>query len=116
MTAQSRLPEQIEDEIRVTRRDIDRTLDALQQRASPGQLLDQMLGYARSGGTEFATNFARTITQNPVPVSLLGIGCLWLMCSRSQTEAQPSANIAPAHRADPSNEGERPTPEGDGWT
>ena len=87
MTVQSKSPEQIESEIRSTRRDIDRTLDALQTRLSPGQLLDQALGYVRSGGGEFAANFGRTVTRNPIPVTLLGIGCLWLMCSRPQAQA-----------------------------
>lgn len=87
MTVQNKSPEQIESEIRNTRRDIDRTLDALQTRLSPGQLLDQALGYMKSGGGEFAANFGRTVTQNPVPVTLLGIGCLWLMCSRPQAQA-----------------------------
>jgi hypothetical protein len=41
----------------------------------------------RSGGGEFAANFGRTVTQNPVPVTLLGIGCLWLMCSRPHSAA-----------------------------
>jgi Protein of unknown function (DUF3618) len=86
MTVQSKSPEQIESEIRSTRRDIDRTLDALQTRLSPGQLLDQALGYVKSGGGEFASNFGRTIAQNPVPVTLLGIGVLWLMCSRPQAQ------------------------------
>lgn len=75
-------PEQIEDEIRGTRRDIDRTLDALQSKLSPGQLLDQALAYAKDGGGEFATNLGRTMSRNPLPVSLVGIGLAWLMCSR----------------------------------
>jgi hypothetical protein len=87
MTVQSKSPEQIESEIRSTRRDIDRTLDALQTRLSPGQLLDQALGYMKSGGGEFAANFGRTVAQNPIPVTLLGIGCLWLMCSRPHAQA-----------------------------
>jgi len=87
MTVQSKSPEQIEGEIRSTRRDIDRTLDALQTRLSPGQLLDQALGYMKSGGGEFATNFGRTVAQNPIPVTLLGLGALWLMCSGPHAQA-----------------------------
>ena len=74
-------PEQIEDEIRGTRRDIDRTLDALQSKLSPGQILDQALAYAKDGGGEFAANLGRTISRNPVPLTLVGIGLAWLMCS-----------------------------------
>lgn len=74
-------PERIEDEIRGTRREIDRTLDALQSKLSPGQLLDQALSYMKDGGGEFASNIGRTVSRNPVPVVLLGIGLTWLMCS-----------------------------------
>ena len=74
-------PERIEDEIRGTRREIDRTLDALQSKLSPGQLLDHALSYVKDGGGEFASNLGRTVSRNPVPVVLLGIGLTWLMCS-----------------------------------
>ena len=95
MTVQSKSPEQIEHEIRTTRREIDRTLDAIQTRLSPGQLLDQALGYVRAGGGEFAANFGRTVTQNPIPATLLGVGCLWLMCSRTRAdERRPAAGYA----------------------
>jgi Protein of unknown function (DUF3618) len=74
-------PEQIEDEIRGTRREIDRTLSALQSKLSPGQLLDQTLAYLKGGGGEFAANFGRTISANPVPVTLVGLGLAWMMIS-----------------------------------
>jgi hypothetical protein len=85
MLAQNESPEQIEDEIRDTRRDIDRTLDALQSKISPGQLLDQALSYVKDGGGEFTANFGRSISRNPVPVALLGIGLTWIMCSGQGT-------------------------------
>jgi hypothetical protein len=84
-------PEQIEDEIRGTRREIDRTLSALQSKLSPGQLLDQTLAYLKGGGGEFAGNFGRTISANPVPVTLLGLGLAWLMIS-GQARAPVESN------------------------
>jgi hypothetical protein len=84
-------PEQIEDEIRGTRREIDRTLSALQSKLSPGQLLDQTLAYLKGGGGEFAANFGRTISTNPVPVTLLGLGLAWLMIA-GQARAPVESN------------------------
>jgi len=81
MTERSASPEQIEQEISATRAEIDETLVALQNKLSPGQLLDQVLGYAKDGGGEFAANFGRTVRDNPVPVALLGLGVGWLMMS-----------------------------------
>lgn len=74
-----RTPEEIESEIAMTRAEMDDTLDALQRKLSPGQILDQALAYVRSGPGEFASNFTGTIKQNPVPVALLGISLGWLM-------------------------------------
>jgi Protein of unknown function (DUF3618) len=85
MSTPNESPERIEDEIRDTRREIDRTLDALQSKLSPGQLLDQALAYVKNGGGEFTTNLGRTISRNPVPVALVGVGLTWLMCSRQGT-------------------------------
>ncbi len=82
MDEQTKTPAQLEAEIAETRADIDNTLDALQQRLSPGQLIDQAIAYARtSAPREFASNLSATVRNNPVPVTLLGIGLAWLMIS-----------------------------------
>lgn len=77
-----RTPDEIENEIAMTRAEMSSTLDAIQRKLSPGQILDQALSYVRSGPGEFASNFAETVKQNPVPVTLLGISLGWLMMSR----------------------------------
>ncbi len=74
-----RTPEEIESEIAMTRAEMSDTLDAIQRKLSPGQILDQTLAYVRSGPGEFASNLTETIKQNPVPVALLGISLGWLM-------------------------------------
>jgi hypothetical protein len=72
----------IESEIAQTRRDIDSTLNEIQSRFTPGQLLDQGLDYLRhSGGKEFVSTFGATVKYNPMPVALAGIGIAWLMAS-----------------------------------
>lgn len=79
-------PDEIEEEIQRTRAEMSRTLHALERRLSPGQLVDQALGYFRGSGegsSEFATNLGRSIKDNPVPVTLMGIGLGWLMLSGS---------------------------------
>lgn len=74
-----RTPEEIESEIAMTRAEMSDTLDAIQRKLSPGQILDQALAYVRSGPGEFTSNLTETIKQNPVPVALLGISLGWLM-------------------------------------
>lgn len=75
-----RTPEAIEEDIARTRADIDSTLNAIESRFTPGQMLDQGLDYLRhSGANEFLTNLRGSVKYNPLPVSLVGVGIAWLM-------------------------------------
>ena len=72
--------EQLEREAEATRAQIAATLDELRGRMSPGQMVDELVDYARdNGGAEFFRNFGRQVVDNPVPVTLVGAGLAWLM-------------------------------------
>jgi hypothetical protein len=78
----SRSAAEIEREVQQSRADIEHTLDAIQERLSPGQLVDQALDYFRGGrGVDFARNLGDSIAQNPIPVTLMGVGLAWMMMS-----------------------------------
>ena len=70
-------------------RDLDRTrsrlgghLDQLQDRLSPGQVLDDLMGYFRgSEGAAFGQNLVESVKSNPLPAALTGIGLAWLMAA-----------------------------------
>jgi ElaB/YqjD/DUF883 family membrane-anchored ribosome-binding protein len=73
---------EIEREVESTRARLTGTLEELRDRASPGQLFEQALDYAReSGGPEFARNLGRQVRDNPLPLLLIGVGVGWLMLS-----------------------------------
>ena len=73
---------EIEREVRAQRADVERTLDALQERLSPGQLVDQAMNYVRQGGGgEFFRNLGDSVKQNPMPIALIGVGVAWMMAS-----------------------------------
>jgi ElaB/YqjD/DUF883 family membrane-anchored ribosome-binding protein len=77
-----RRPEEIQADIARTRGDMDATLHAIEQRLTPGQLVDQGLDYLRnSGAREFASNLGGSVKNNPLPVALVGIGIAWLMAT-----------------------------------
>ena len=77
-----RRPEEIQAQIARTRGDMDATLSAIEQRFTPGQLMDQGLDYLRnSGGREFVSNLGGSVKNNPLPVALMGIGMAWLMAT-----------------------------------
>lgn len=86
---------QIEREIAEDRRRIEERIDAIQAKLSPGQMLDELLAYARNhGGAEFASNLKSSAVSNPMPVALIGIGLAWLMAkpaasAMAQTSTYP---------------------------
>lgn len=84
----NRRPEEIESEIQQTRLRVDDTIDAIQDKLSPSQLMEQAIDYFRhSGSADFASNLGEAIKRNPVPVTLVGVGLAWLMMSGSSRNA-----------------------------
>lgn len=82
-----RAPADIQTSIEQTREEMSATIDAIQRRLTPGQLMDQTLGYLRhSLPADFGANLANTVRDNPVPVTLIGVGIAWLAMSGQSTE------------------------------
>lgn len=82
-------PDLLQQEIDATRADVGRTLDALQARLSPGQLLDQALGLFKEHGGEMARNAGVAIKRNPIPMVLTGVGLAWLIASQRRATNGP---------------------------
>jgi hypothetical protein len=81
---------QLEREVEQQRADVERTLDAIQDRLSPGQLVDQTMNYLRDGGGgEFVRNLGDSVKHNPMPVALIGVGIAWMMASSGRRNGQP---------------------------
>ncbi|GHA36023.1 nutrient deprivation-induced protein [Devosia pacifica] len=87
--------ENLEREVDAQRSRIETRLDALQDRLSPGQFIDEALRYTRSGaGADYVNNLGRSVKNNPLPVALVGVGLAWLM-------ARPaSGQRIPEHHSD----------------
>ncbi|GAB2623639.1 DUF3618 domain-containing protein [Novilysobacter erysipheiresistens] len=76
--AQSRKdPMQLEHEIDQQRDHIGEIIHALENKLSPGEIFDKVLGNGK-GGREFAGNLARTVRDNPMPTLLTVAGLAWL--------------------------------------
>ena len=73
-------PEAMEREADLARAQVHSTIDAIASKLTPGQLMDQSIGYLRrSLPAEFTSQLGRTVRDNPLPVTLVGIGLAWLM-------------------------------------
>lgn len=81
MAEDHRSVEEIERDLSDTRRHLETTLDALQDRMSPGSLFEDALDYVRRDGGAFGRNFIETVRDNPMPATLLTVGLGWMMMS-----------------------------------
>ncbi len=94
-------PEVIERDLEQTRARLDATIDALQQKLSPGEMIDQAVDYLKtSGGGEFGQNLMATVKQHPIPAALAGIGIAWLLAATARGP-QPVAVPPPRPRQEP---------------
>jgi ElaB/YqjD/DUF883 family membrane-anchored ribosome-binding protein len=85
-TTESAKSVEIEREIEADRRRIEEKIDAIQQRMSPGQIVDEALAYAKSsGGGEYVANLGNAFKNNPIPLALMGVSLAWLMAAPKTT-------------------------------
>lgn len=70
---------ELEREAEAVRARMTETADTLQQRLSPGQLVDEMTSYFKnSDGRVALDNFKAQVRDNPLPLALVGAGLAWL--------------------------------------
>jgi len=77
---------ELQREIEMQRSRVENTIDEIQAKLSPGQLVDELLAYTKGGGGEFVSTLQRQVTSNPLPVALLGVSLAWLMAKPSKPE------------------------------
>lgn len=85
--AETREPEALERDIDRTRTSLGRTIDELETRLSPGQLVDQAMSMGRQHGGKFAANLGHSVENNPVPMLLTAVGIAWMMMSSNEPRA-----------------------------
>lgn len=92
-TDNNRSPEEIESDIARTRADFSSTIDAIQHKLSPSEMMDNAVDYALSTTPgAFSMNLVNSVRDNPIPVALIGIGIAWLFAAdRRRVEYEPVA-------------------------
>ena len=85
-------PAELEREIDQKRAEIGDIVHALENKLSPGELIDTALSYVKGGGGEFFSNLSNTAKANPVPTVLTSIGLLWLMAGQNRQPPAPASS------------------------
>lgn len=82
----------LQQEIDEDRKRIETRIDAIQEKMSPGQLVDEVIAYAKSsGGGEYVSNLGKALKENPLPVALMGVSLAWLIAKQA---GAPSAKAS----------------------
>jgi hypothetical protein len=84
----SRNPEELERTAEQIRADLDRTLDALERKLSPSELLDRSLAYLRDHGGDLTRSVGEAVRRNPLPIALAVAGIGWLVASSLRSPPQ----------------------------
>lgn len=82
---------ELQREIELQRTKVEDTIDQIQQKLSPGQMVDELLAYTKGGGGEFVSTLQKQVTSNPLPVALLGVSLAWLMAKPGNTSNNGSS-------------------------
>jgi hypothetical protein len=74
---------QIEREVEASRANLEETVEALKDKMSIGQIVDEAARYFDdTGGSRLVSNLGAQIRDNPLPLVLVGVGLAWLMSGR----------------------------------
>ncbi|MGB3627262.1 MAG: DUF3618 domain-containing protein [Henriciella sp.] len=92
----SKSPEQLEKEIKEERAQADANLEELEERLSPGQILDDFLKSAGDGPKKFVGELAAQVRDNPVPTAVTAAGMAWLAAASQSSKSHKRAADVPA--------------------
>jgi gas vesicle protein len=87
MAERQRSADDIRQEIERTRAGMDQTVEAIGQRLTPGQIVDDIWGRMRH--TDAPSVIGDAVREHPLPLALVGAGLAWLAYDRmSETEGE----------------------------
>jgi hypothetical protein len=100
---------QVEREVDLQRARVESTIGDIQEKLTPGNMVDELLNYAKnSGGGDFVANLGKSVSTNPLPVALIGISLLWLMAKPNNGvgKQSPASDQRTSYSEDPNPTGD----------
>ena len=89
---------EIRREIERTRSQMDRNLDALEQKLTPSQLALEAWSLFRGGSTAGASRLWRIAKEHPGPAAVIGVGLAWLMTDASRNSGDSGRDYGPRYQ------------------
>lgn len=74
----------VEREVEASRGELDRTVEALKEKMTPGQLFDEASRAMGGAGQQVLAKFVEQAKENPMPLAVMGLGLAWLMAGPSK--------------------------------
>ena len=85
--------EQLEREAELSRARLASSLDELRA-ITPGRIMDEILGYAKSGSAELLRGLGNQVVEHPLPATLIGAGLAWLIMSNGSSSRSTAYDTA----------------------
>lgn len=79
---------EVEREVEETRDSLDRTVEALKEKMTPGNIMSEMSSGLGSTGSQMLTRLGDQVRENPLPLALIGAGLAWLLVSKRSGRPQ----------------------------
>jgi hypothetical protein len=76
--------EQLEREAELSRNQLAASLEELRS-ITPGRIMDEILGYAKSGSAELLRGLGNQVVEHPLPATLIGAGLAWMIMSNGSS-------------------------------
>lgn len=95
----------VEREVEASRGSLDRTVEALKDKMTPGQLFDEASRALGSTGQAVASKFMQQARENPMPLAVMGLGLAWLMTTSGNSRTGVSIGPEPRSFAPESRHG-----------
>lgn len=81
---------QLRSEIDRTRAQMDDTFDALEDKLTPGQLLEEVWSLFKGGSTAGANKLWQIAREHPLPTAVVGLGVGWMLLESSKKSSSQS--------------------------
>jgi len=89
-----------EREVEASRGELDRTVEALKDRMTPGQLFDEAMRTMSDSGNLVLAKLADQAKANPLPLAVIGAGVAWLLATSGPKTAEARAFAPPRRSGD----------------